>query len=123
MTELLLGVVVTAASIQDRDAAHRLLAALRGGISTSDSPGSTAATLGDCPVGLKSFLPFGLRSSNAAPAAPDSSESPGLGSRAHVCLDQQAPPLRPRLQNRPDHHQAVIHIAIIGVMIRRLART
>ena len=31
---LLLGVVVTAASIQDRDAAHRLLAALRGSFST-----------------------------------------------------------------------------------------
>ena len=34
VTGLLLGVVVTAASIQDRDAAHRLLAALRGSFST-----------------------------------------------------------------------------------------
>ena len=34
MNGLLLAVVVTAASIQDRDAAHRLLAALRGSFST-----------------------------------------------------------------------------------------
>ncbi|WP_240190429.1 transposase [Rhodococcus sp. AQ5-07] len=46
---LLLTVVVTAASIQDRDAAHRLLAGLRGGFSTigliwgdGGYPGSTA---------------------------------------------------------------------------------
>ena len=34
MNGLLLAVVVTAASIQDRDAAHRLLATLRGSFST-----------------------------------------------------------------------------------------
>jgi hypothetical protein len=77
---LQLAVVVTAASIQDRDAAHRLLGALRGTFSSIRLwSGPTVATPGGCWVGRKVYSPFGLRSSNGYPAAPDSTCGPEFG--------------------------------------------
>jgi hypothetical protein len=42
-------------------------------------------------------------------------------------MDQQAPTLRPRLrdpaQTLPGHHETMVHISMIMVMSRRLART
>src|SRR4051812_7749322 len=41
---------------------------------------------------------------------------------SHAGLDQQAPPLRARLQTLPEHAEAMIYIAMIMTMSRRLAR-
>ena len=98
---LLLAVVVTAASIQDRDAAHRLLAALRGSFSTIGLVlgrrrlPRTAAHLGEG----RSHPCYADRQTHPRrhwfprPA-------PHLGGREKFRVDQQAPPLRARLRNQ-----------------------
>ena len=100
---LLLTVVVTAASIPDRDAAHRLLAALRGSFSTIGLVWADGGYLGRCSSGRKTFSPLLCRSSNASPAALVSPSGPHLGGREKFRVDQPAPPLRarPRNQSRP----------------------
>src|SRR6476646_5742131 len=100
---LLLTVVVTAASIPDRDAAHRLLAALRGSFSTIGLVWADGGYLGRCSSGRKTFSPLLCRSSNASPAALVSPSGPHLGGRETFRVDQPAPPLRarPRNHSRP----------------------
>ena len=101
---LLLGVVVTAASIQDRDAVHRLLAALRGSFSTF------ALVLGRRRL-PRTVAHLGERRSHpyyADHQMPPRRRwfprpAPHLGGREKFRVDQQAPPLRarPRNQTRP----------------------
>jgi transposase len=55
---LLLAVVVTAASIQDRDGAHRLLAALRGSFSTIRLVWADAGYPGRCSSGRRRSHPY-----------------------------------------------------------------
>ena len=76
---LLLAVVVTAASIQDRDAAHRLLAALAAASPPSGWSGPTAVTPHGCSSGRKTFSPLLCRSSNASPAPLVSTSGPAFG--------------------------------------------
>ena len=98
---LLLGVVVTAASIQDRDAAHRLLAALRGSFST------IAAGLGRRRL-PRTVAHLGERRSHPYYADHQTHPrrhwfprpAPHLGGREKFRVDQQAPPLRARLRNQ-----------------------
>ncbi|MFF1553191.1 IS5 family transposase [Rhodococcus erythropolis] len=121
---LLLGVVVTATSIQDRDAAQWLLAALRVAFSTI---GLVWAD-GGYPVGYSSgrnmFSPCEFRSSNANQAVPDSTSAPTSGwpsgSFAWICKHRRC--VRD-YETRPDHHEAMVRIAMIVLMTRRLART
>ena len=111
---LLLGVVVTAASIQDRDAAHRLLAALRGSFST------IALVLGRRRL-PRTVAHLGERRSHPYYADHQTHPrrrwfprpAPHLGGREKFRVDQQAPPLRARLRNQtrpprshgpPRHH-------------------
>nr|WP_253741413.1 transposase [Rhodococcus sp. KB6] len=68
---LLLAVVVTAAYIQDRDAAHRLLAALRVAFSTIRLVWADGGYPGRYSSGLNMFSPCAFRSSNANQAVPD----------------------------------------------------
>jgi len=76
---LLLIVVVTAASIPDRDAAHRLLAALRGSFSTIGLVWADGGYLGRCSSGRKTFSPLLCRSSNASRAPLVSTSGPAFG--------------------------------------------
>ena len=104
---LLLAVVVTAASIQDRDAAHRLLAAgCRGSFSTSGWSGPTAVTPDGCSSGRKTFSPLLCRSSNASPAPLVIHVRPPSGWSREVSRGSTSTPLRARLRNQPDHHEA-----------------
>ena len=76
---LLLTVVVTAASIPDRVAAHRLLAHCAAASPPSGWSGSTAVTPDGCSSGRKTFSPLLCRSSNASPAPPVSRSGPAFG--------------------------------------------
>ncbi|MFD9665170.1 IS5 family transposase [Rhodococcus sp. NPDC059968] len=76
---LLLAVVVTAASIQDRDTAHRLLPHCAAGSPPSGWSGPTAVIPDVCLSGRKMFSPLLYRSSNASPAPPVSTPVPALG--------------------------------------------
>ena len=98
---LLLGVVVTAASIQDRDAAHRLLAALRGsffhhraGLGRRRLP-RTVAHLGE-----RRSHPYYADHQTHPRRRWFPRPAPHLGGRERCRVDQQAPPLRARLRNQ-----------------------
>lgn len=116
---LLLAVVVTAASIQDRDAAHRLLTALRGRFSTIRLVWADGGIPDGCPSGRKTFSPCLCRSS---PAPPVSTSGPACGWSREVWINKHRRCVRD-YETRPDHHEAMVHIATIATMTRRLART
>jgi transposase len=112
-TGLLLDVVITAASVQDRDAARPLLwnlyrACPRVRLAWADS-GYQAHRLTTWATALRITLqivrrPDGLHAFTVLP--------PPLGGRADLRLDQQAPPRRPRLRapaRQPRSHNLVGH--------------
>ncbi|MDI9978922.1 MULTISPECIES: IS5 family transposase [Rhodococcus] len=119
---LLLAVVVTAASIQDRDAAHRLLAGLRGGFSRLvwGDGGSPGRLLG----WAKSVLALQIEIIGRIPGACGFQVRPRVWvvERTFASINKHRRCVR-AYETRPDHHEAVIHIAMIGLMTRRLART
>lgn len=124
VTGLLLGVVVTAASIQDRDAAHRLLATLHGSFSTIRLIWADGGYPGRLLDWAKSVLALRVEIIKRRPG------STGFHVRPRVWVVERTfgwivkhRRCVPAYENRPDHHEAVIHIAMIGVMTRRLART
>lgn len=84
MNGLLLAVVVAAASIQDRDAAHRLLAALRGRFSTIRLVWADGGYPGRLPVWAKDVLALPNRSSNVSPVPPVSMSVPVFGWSSEV---------------------------------------
>ncbi|WP_257226481.1 transposase [Rhodococcus opacus] len=98
---LLLAVVVTAASIQDRDAAHRLLAALRGRYSTVRLAWADGGYPGRRPVWAKDVLALPMQIIKRIPGS-TGFPRPALrvGGRGKFRVDQQAPPLRARLRNQ-----------------------
>lgn len=121
---LLLAVVVTAACIQDRDAAHRLLAALRGSFSTIRLIWADGGYPGRLLGWAKDVLNLRVEIIKRLPA------STGFHVRPHVWVVERTFGwiVKHRrcvraYETRPDHHEAVIHIAMIGLMTRRLART
>ena len=76
---LLLAVVVTAASIQDRDAAHDSWPHCAAASPPSGWSGPTAVTPDGCSSGRKTFSPLLCRSSNASPAPLVSTSGPAFG--------------------------------------------
>ena len=101
MNGLLLAVVVTAASIQDRDAAHRLLAALRGSFSTIGLVWADGGYLGRLLIWAKDVLTLTLQIIKRIPGATGFHVRPRIsGGREKFRVDQQAPPLRARLRNQ-----------------------
>ena len=77
---LLLGVVVTAASIQDRDAAHRLLAARRGSLSTIGLVWADGGYLGRLLIWAKDVLTPAMQIIKRLPGAPlVSTSGPAFG--------------------------------------------
>ena len=121
-----LAVVVTAAWIQDRDAAHRLLAALRGSFSGIPANlGRRWLPRAAAGLGERCTRPFGSVDHQTAPRQHRIPRAaPSLGGGAHVRLDHQAPslraclrdPTRPPRGRHPHRHDP-------GLMTRRLART
>ena len=98
---LLLGVVVTAASIQDRDAAHRLLAALRGSFSTIALVWADGGYPGRLLIWAKDVLTLTMQIIKRIPRRHwFPRPAPHLGGREKFRVDQQAPPLRARLRNQ-----------------------
>ena len=97
VTGLLLAIVVTPASVQDRDGARPLLWQLRAehrGIRLAWADAGYAGKL----VAWAAAIGLVIEVVRKRDAARLQGAAPPLGRRAHLRLDQQAPPLRPRLR-------------------------
>jgi hypothetical protein len=81
---LLLGVVVTAASIQDRDAAHRLLAALRGSFSTIGLVWADGGYPGRLLIWAKDVLTLTMQIIKRLPGATGFPSGPAFGWSSEV---------------------------------------
>ncbi|MCZ4618759.1 IS5 family transposase [Rhodococcus qingshengii] len=121
---LLLAVVVTAASIQDRDAAHRLLAALRVAFSTIRLIWADGGYPGRLLVWAEHVLALRIQIIKRKPG------STGFHVRPHVWVVERTFAWISKhrrcvrdYETRPDHHEAMVRIAMIVLMTRRLART
>jgi transposase len=121
---LLLAVVVTAASIQDRDGAHRLLAALRARFSTVRHIWADGGYAGRLLPWTRKVLAFVVevvkRTDKVAgfvvlPRRWVVERTFGWITKHRRCVRDY--------ETRPEHHEAMIYIAMIMVMSRRLART
>jgi transposase len=121
---LLLVVVVTAGHIQDRDGAHRLLAALRARFSTVSHIWVDGGYAGRLVTWAHQILSFTLevvkRTDNLAgflvlPRRWVVERTFGWITKHRRCVRDY--------ETLPEHHEAMIYIAMIMTMSRRLART
>ena len=121
---LLLTVVVTAASIPDRDAAHRLLAARRGSFSTIRLVWADAGYPGRLLIWAKDVLTPTLQIITRLPRAAGFYVRPRIWvvERSFAWINTHRRCARD-YETRPDHHEAIVHLAMITTMTRRLART
>ena len=121
---LLLTVVVTAASIPDRDAAHRLLAALRGSFCIIALVWADAGYPGRLLIWAKDVLTLTLQIIKRIPRAAGFHLRPRIRvvERSFAWINKHRRCARD-YQTRPDHHEAMVHLAMITTMTRRLART
>ena len=121
---LLLAVVVTAASIQDRDAAHRLLAALRGSFSTIRLVWADGGYPGRLLIWAKDVLTLTMQIIKRIPGATGFHVRPRIWvvERSFAWINKHRRCVRD-YETRPDHHEAMVHLAMITTMTRRLART
>ena len=121
---LLLAVVVTAAWIQDRDAAHRLLAALRGSFSTIRLVWADGGYPGRLLIWAKDVLTLTMQIIKRIPGATGFHVRPRIWvvERSFAWINKHRRRVRD-YETRPDHHEAMVHLAMITTMTRRLART
>jgi transposase len=121
---LLLTVVVSAASIQDRDAAHRRLAALRGSFCTIGLVWADGGYLGRLLIWAKDVLTRTVQIIKRIPGATGFHVRPRIWvvERSFAWINKQRRCARD-YDTRADHHQAMAHRAMITTMTRRLART
>jgi transposase len=121
---LLLAVVVTGAHIQDRDGAHRLLAALRARFSTVSHIWVDGGYAGRLVTWAHKILSFTLevvkRTDKTAgflvlPRRWVVERTFGWITKHRRCVRDY--------ETLPEHHEAMIYIAMIMTMSRRLART
>jgi transposase len=121
---LLLVVVVTVASIQDRDAGVRLLAALRAKFVTITLVWADGGYTGRLVEWSKKVLALAItivkRNDDATgfevlPRRWVVERTLGWITKHRRCVRDY--------ETRPDHHEAMVYIAMIAVMSRRLART
>lgn len=121
---LVLAVVVTAAHIQDRDGAHRLLVALRTRFTTVSHIWADGGYAGRLLPWAKKVLSFTVevvkRNDNIAgflvlPRRWVVERTFGWVNKHRRCVRDY--------ETRPEHHEAMVHIAMIMIMSRRLART
>ena len=118
---LLLAVVVTAASIQDRDAAHRLLAALRGSFSTIRLVWADGDYPGRLLIWTKDVLTLPMQIIKRIPAGFHVRPRIWVVERSFAWINKHRRCVRD-YETRPDHHGAMVHLAMITTMTRRLAR-
>ncbi|MRH93642.1 IS5 family transposase [Nocardia sp. SYP-A9097] len=120
---LLLAIVVTAASIQDRDGALRLVTTLRAAFSTITLLWADGGYSGRMVAWSKSVLSLTVQIVKRSDDTTGFTVLPrrwvvertlGWISRHRRCVRDY--------ETRPDHHETMIHIAMIAVMSRRLAR-
>ncbi|WP_254900714.1 transposase [Rhodococcus sp. 1168] len=122
--QLLLTVVVTAASIQDRDAGHRLLAALRGTFSTIRLVRADGGYSGRLLGWAKSVLALQVGVIKRKPG------STGFHVRARVWVVERTFAWLNKYRRcvrdyeaKPENHEAMVLVVTIATMTRRLART
>ncbi|MBF6169423.1 IS5 family transposase [Streptomyces gardneri] len=120
---LLLAVVVTPASIQDRDAAHRLLAAVRTRFATVSLVFADGGYAGRLVVWAKSVLALTIQIVKRSDTATGFEVLPRrwVIERSFGWLVKHRRCVRD-YETRPDHHEAVVYIAAIHTLTRRLAR-
>jgi transposase len=113
-----------AASIQDRDAAHRLLVALRGRFSTIRLVWADGGYPGRLPVWAKDVLALPMQIIKRIPGAAGFHVRPHVWvvARSFAWIHKHRRCVRD-YETRPDHHDAMVHIAMIATMTRRLARS
>jgi transposase len=121
---LLLAVVVTVAGLQDRDAAHRLLTLLRARFTTIRHIWADGGYAGRLITWAKAVLAFGveivkrtddLTGFQVLPRRWVVERTFGWISKKRRCVRDY--------ETLPGHHEAMIHLAMIMTMSRRLART
>jgi transposase len=121
---LLLAVVVTVAGLQDRDAAHRLLTALRARFGTIVLVWADGGYAGRLIRWATHVLGFtveivkrtdDLTGFRVLPRRWVVERTFGWISKHRRCVRDY--------ETRADHHEAVVHLAMIKLMSRRLART
>jgi transposase len=121
---LLLAVIVTVASIQDRDGAIRLLAAMRAKFCSITLVWADGGYSGRFVVWAESVLAL------TVPIIERSDDTAGFTvlpsrwvvERTFAWITKHRRCVRD-YEARPDHHEAMVYIAMIAVMSRRLART
>ena len=123
VTGLVLAVLVTAASIQDRDAGHRLLAALRARFSTIRLAWADGGYPGRLPRWTQRVLDLPIQIITRIPGASGFHVRPWvwITERTFAWISKHRRCVRD-YETRPDHHEAMIYIAMIATMTRRLAR-
>jgi transposase len=121
---LLLAVVVTAASIQDRDAAHRLLAALRARFATTTLVWADGGYTGRLVEWSKSVLALTIQIVKRSDTTTGFEVLPRrwVVERTFGWLVKHRRCVRD-YETRADHHEAMVYIASIHTLTRRLART
>jgi Transposase DDE domain len=120
---LLLAVVVTTASLQDRDGAFRITAALREALSTITLVWADAGVRR--PVRPRRAQDLGPGGGNRQAARPGQGLCPApppLGRGTLLRLADQVPPPRTRLRDPPSHPRAMIWTAASWQLSNRLAR-
>lgn len=121
---LLLAVVVTGAQIQDRDGAHRLLAALRARFSTITHVWADAGYAGRLLRWATQVLTLTVDVVKRTDKRPGFLVLPRrwVVERTFGWLTKHRRCVRD-YETLPAHHEAIVHIAMIMTMTRRLART
>jgi transposase len=121
---LLLAVVVTSAHIQDRDGAHRLLVALRARFSTISCIWADGGYAGRLVIWARKVLSLAveivkrtddLTGFTVLPRRWVVERTLGWITKYRRCVRDY--------ETLPEHHEAMVHIAMIMTMSRRLART
>ena len=119
---LLLAVLVTMASIQDRDGACRLLARLRERFTTITLVWADAGYAGRLLVWARTVLHLTVQIVKRSQPGFVVLPRRWVVERTFAWISKHRRCVRD-YETRPDHHEAMIHIAMIMTMSRRLART
>ena len=120
---LILAVVVTAASIQDRDGAHRLLTALRSAFSTVTLVFADGGYAGRLLLWAKDVLALRVQIMKRSDTAIGFEVIPRrwVVERTYGWIVKHRRCVRD-YETRPDHHEAMVYIAMIATLSRRLTR-
>lgn len=120
---LLLAVVGTAASIQDRDAAFRLLARLREAFSMIRLVWADGGYPGRLIGWANRVVALRIHIIKRIPGSAGFHVRPRVWcvERTFAWINKYRRCVRD-YETRPDHHEAMVHIAMISLMTRRLAR-